>query len=146
MCYIETMDPDESSDSNETIETKTSTSPFRIEWSLFWGGLLGDHDKTSGEDPLKALTRDQVSKLIKDLSAQRKKLHKEIESVNKEMEIHTSKLESLALVGGNLEETEARLNQLSDMGQALSSELHTLNQKLKWVRSHEKELTTKDLA
>ncbi len=139
------MDPD-SGDSNETTENKPSKNPFKIEWSLFWGGLLGDHDKTSGEDPLRALTRDQVSKLIKDLSAQRKKLHKEIEGVNKEIEASTAKLESLTLVGSKQDDTLARLNQLSDVGQALSSELHTLNQKLKWVRSHEKEITNKDLA
>lgn len=140
------MDPDESNDSNDRTETKPSTNPFKIEWSLFWGGLLGDHEKTSGEDPLRALTRDQVSKLIKDLSAQRKQLHKEIESVNKEIEVSTAKLESLTLVGSKPDDTLARLNQLSDMGQALSSELNTLNQKLKWVRSHEKEITNKDWA
>ncbi len=139
------MDPD-SDDSNETTENKPSKNPFKIEWSLFWGGLLGDHEKTSGEGSLRALTRDQVLKLIKDLSAQRKQLHKEIESVNKEIEASTAKLESLTLVGSKQDDTLARLNQLSDVGQALSSELHTLNQKLKWVRSHEKEIATKDWA
>ncbi len=139
------MDPD-SGETNETSDNKPSKNPFKIEWSLFWGGLLGDHEKTSGDDPLRSLTRDQVSKLIKDLSAQRKQLHKEIESVNKEIEASTAKLESLTLVGSKPDETLARLNQLSDVGQALSSELHTLNQKLKWVRSHEKEIANKNWA
>ncbi len=140
------MDPDESNESNENKEIKTSTNPFRIEWSLFWGGLLGDNEKELGADPLKALTRDQLLKLIKDLSAQRKHLHKQIESVNKEIEENTEKLESLELVGSSQEDTISRLNQLGDLGQALSSELNTLNQKLKWVRTHEKEISNKDWA
>lgn len=140
------MDPDESNESNEIKEIKTSTNPFRIEWSLFWGGLLGDNEKELGNDPLKALTRDQLLKLIKDLSAQRKHLHKQIESVNKEIEENTEKLESLELVGSSQEDTISRLNQLGDLGQALSSELNTLNQKLKWVRTHEKEISNKDWA
>ena len=140
------MDPEDSTESNEKTETKASTNPFKIEWSLFWDGLLGDHEKTSGADPLKALTREQISKLIKDLSSQRKVLHKQIESVNKEIELNSIKLESLRLVGSEPEDTIVRLNQLSDQGQELSSELHKLNQKLKWVRAHEKEIGTKDFA
>lgn len=139
------MDPD-SSDSNENKEIKTTTNPFKIEWSLFWGGLLGDSEKESDPGSLKALTRDQVAKLIKDLSAQRKQLHKQIESVNKEMELMSQKLESLEVLGAKSDDTILRLNQLSDNGQALSSELNTLNQKLKWVRTHEKEIGQTDWA
>lgn len=144
------MDPDELNDDREVIEvtteTKSSTNPFKIEWSLFWDSILGDHEKTSGTDPLKALTHDQVMKLIKDLSSQRKQLHKQIESVNKEIELNSAKLESLKLVCSEPEETILRLNQLSDKGQELSSELQKLNQKLKWARAHEKEISNKDWA
>lgn len=139
------MDPDEDSKTESTTSTKPQ-NPFKIEWSLFWGGLLGDQDKDLGDDSLKALTRDQITKVIKDLSTARKKLHKEIESVNKEIELNSEKLESLRLVGSEPEETIVRLNQLSDMGQELGSELQKLNQKLKWVRAHEKELGNKDWA
>ncbi len=150
------MDPDDTSHRRMTIasaekskdlsETKPSTNPFKIEWSLFWDGLLRDHDEPEGDDPLKALTREQISKLIKDLSAQRKQLHKQIESVNKEIELNSAKLESLKLVGSEPEETLTRINQLNDQGEALSSELQKLNQKLQWVRTHEKEMGDKDWA
>jgi hypothetical protein len=143
------MDPDESSESNEKnlkTETKVSKNPFKIEWSLFWGGLLGDQEEVSTTEVLKVLTREQVAKLIKDLSGQRKILHKQIESVNKEIELNTVKLESLRLVGSEPEETIHRLNELSDRGQDLSSELQTLNQKLKLVRDYEKEFAGKEWA
>ena len=139
------MDPDESNDSNANF--KQAKNPLKIEWSLFWEGLLGDHDQSvGGESPLKALTREQVAQIIKDLSAQRKQLHKQIESVNKEIELNNAKLESLRLVGSEPDDTIQRISHLSDRGQELSSELQKLNQKLKWARAHEKEFGNKDWA
>ncbi len=139
------MDPDEDSTNESTTSSPKTRNPFKIEWSLFWGGLLGDNGEAA-EDPLKSLTRDQITKVIKDLSSARKKLHKEIESVNREIELNSTKLESLKLVGSEPDETIVRLNELSDLGQELSSELQKLNQKLKWVRAHEKEISNKDWA
>lgn len=139
------MDPDESNDSN--ANSKQAKNPLKVEWSLFWEGLLGDSDQSvGGESPLKALTREQVAQIIKDLSAQRKQLHKQIESVNKEIELNNAKLESLRLVGSEPDDTIQRISQLSDRGQELSSELQKLNQKLKWARAHEKEIGNKDWA
>lgn len=145
MLYWLRMDPDESNDSS--ANSKQAKNPLKIEWSLFWEGLLGDNDQSSGGDsPLKVLTREQVSQIIKDLSAQRKQLHKQIESVNKEIELNNAKLESLRLVGSEPDDTIQRISQLSDRGQELSSELQKLNQKLKWARAHEKEISNKDWA
>jgi methyl-accepting chemotaxis protein len=139
------MDPDESNDSN--ANSKQAKNPLKVEWSLFWEALLGDNDQSvAGESPLKALTREQVAQIIKDLSAQRKQLHKQIESVNKEIELNNAKLESLRLVGSEPDDTIQRISQLSDRGQELSSELQKLNQKLKWARAHEKEIGNKDWA
>ena len=56
------------------------------------------------------------------------------------------KLESLKLVGSEPAETIERINYLSDRGQELNSELQKLNQKLKWVRTREKEIGNKDWA
>ena len=141
------MDPDESKDTNGTENTKsTSTNPFKIEWSLFWDGLLGDHEKVLNVEPLRVLSKEQVHQLIKDLSSQRKQLHKQIESVNKEIELNSVKLESLKLVGSESAETISRINQLSDTGQELGLELQKLNHKLKLARTREKEISNKDWA
>jgi chromosome segregation ATPase len=138
------MDPDESSESDSNL--KPSKKPLKTEWSLFWEGLLGDHEAASVEGPLKVLSKDQISQLIKDLSSQRKHLYKEIETLKKEIELNNAKLESLRLVGSEPEDTIQRISHLSDRGQELSAELQKLNQTLKWARAHEKEIGNKDWA
>lgn len=139
----------------ENQENLTEGNPFKIEWSLFWEGILGDHsevevaevEKKKPQESVRVLTRENIQTLIKELSNQRKQLHKQIEKVNKEIELNSTKLESLRLVGSEPEDTINRINELSDKGQELSLELEKLDQKLKWVRAHEKEAATdKDLA
>lgn len=124
------MDPDES---------KMKQNPLKIEWSLFWDGILGDNNPEAPEAPLQTLTREKIKELIKDLSSQRRQLHKQIEGVNKEIELNSAKLESLKLVGGEPQDTISRINELSDKGQTLEQELQKLNQKLKFVRDREKD-------
>jgi len=129
-------------------EVESHERPFKIEWSLFWEGLLGDHGdpekKTSEEtlaglSPVQPLSREKIQALIKDLSNQRKLLHKQIEKLNKEIELSSTKVESLRLVGSEPEETLNRINELTDRGQELSLRLEKLDQKLKWARACERD-------
>lgn len=148
------MDPDESKKNNkETKEPNSKENHLKIEWSLFWEGLLGDGEDSGegqteeGQAPVRVLTREKIQALIKDLSTQKKQLHKQIEKINKELELNTTKLESLKLVGSEPEETLTRINELTDKGHELSLKLEKLDEKLKWVRNHEKEATSdKDFA
>ena len=86
-----------------------------------------------------ALTKEKLKELSRELSSQRKQLHKQIETLNKELEMNSAKLESLKLVGGETDDTMARINELTDKGQDLSLQLQKLNQKLQIVREHEKD-------
>lgn len=151
------MDPDGSK--KNTKATKVTKEPaskenhLKIEWSLFWEGLLGDNEERAegeeqnAEKPVVVLTREKLQALIKDLSTQKKQLHKQIEKINKELELNTTKLESLKLVGSEPEDTITRINELTDRGHELSLQLEKLDEKLKLVRNHEKEAASdKDLA
>lgn len=124
------MDPDGS---------KTKMSPLKHEWSLFWESLFGDHKKPEELAYPTGLTRENLKELTKELSSKRKQLHKQLETLNKEIEINAAKLESLKLVGAETDDTEGRINQLSDKGLELSQELQKLNQKLQFVREREKD-------
>ncbi len=130
MLYCLNMDPDGSS---------SRQNPLKIEWSLFWEGLFGDDEKENEMKPPVALTKEKLKELSRELSSQRKQLHKQIETLNKELEMNSAKLESLKLVGGETDDTMARINELSDKGQDLSLQLQKLNQKLQIVREHEKD-------
>lgn len=148
MVYCLNMDPDGSSNTNSKPNSK---NPLKIEWTLFWEGLLGDGRSDSASEKLlevdpkdpqeiiRALPREKIPQLKRELSAQRNELHKRIEKLHKELELNTNKLESLQLVGGESEETIERINELTDLGQELSFQLEKLDQKLKWVRELEKE-------
>ncbi|MFN8790159.1 MAG: hypothetical protein ACK5Y2_01735 [Bdellovibrionales bacterium] len=130
-----------------TVEDEPHERPFKIEWSLFWEGLLGDHADSEKDglesgggllSPVQPLSRDKIQALIKDLSNQRKLLHKQIEKLNKEIELSSTKVESLRLVGSEPEETLNRINELTDRGQELSLQLEKLDRKLKWARACER--------
>lgn len=118
---------------------------------MFWHSMVGDEDESESQADafasgrLQALSIEQVRELTKVLSADRKKLNQRMESIQKEIDLNTAKLESLRLVGGDTTETVERLNQLSDLGQSMSTELARLNEKLKIARSRE-DLIRKGLA
>jgi len=109
---------------------------------MFWQSLVGDDESEAEPDAfvsgrLEALSPDQVRELTRVLSQDRKKLNQKLESIQKEIDLNSVKLESLRLVGGNVEETVQRLNTLSDMGQSMSEELARLNEKIKLARKSE---------
>jgi hypothetical protein len=124
------MDPDGSN---------SKQNPLKIEWALFWEGLFGDDEKGQALKQAQPITQEKLKEISKDLSSQRKQLHKQMETLNKELELNAAKLESLQLVGGETEETLARITELSDRGFEVSEKLEKLNQKLQIVREHEKD-------
>ena len=117
---------------------------------MFWQGLIGDDESVEEQDPfvtgrLEALSLEQIRSLTKLMSGDRKKFNQKLESIQKEIDLNSAKLESLRLVGGDTSETLDRMNQLSDMGQSMSQELAKLNERLKLARERE-DLIRKGLA
>ena len=121
---------------------------LKTEWNLFWETILGDDGMPETEthpeskDPfvngkLEVLSLDQIKVVTKALSSDRKKLNQRMESLLKEIDENTTRLESLKLVGGDIEDTELKLNELSDMGQNISEQLHRINERLKLARGQE---------
>jgi chromosome segregation ATPase len=120
---------------------------LKTEWALFWETILGDVEgeeatDTESKDPflngkLETLSLEQIKAITRALSSDRKKVNQRLESLTKELELNTAKLESLKLVGGEFEEPMRRINELSDQGQALSEQLTKINQRLKQARECE---------
>jgi len=126
---------------------------LKTEWNLFWQTILGDdEDETSevaaasnSKDPfitgkIEKLSLEQIKAITKALSSDRRKLNQRIEAVNKEVEVNSTKLESLKLVGGETDDTLNRLNELSDIGQNISEQLNRINDRLRIARSKEDQL------
>ena len=117
---------------------------LKTEWSLFWDNIVGD-EEIGQKDPfvsgkIEQLSLEKLKEISRALSRDRKLLNQKLESLNKELDLNTAKLESLRLVGGDTSETELRINELSDLGQSLSVKLTKINEQLKVARLHEKNL------
>lgn len=132
-------------DDGSSKKKKSFVDDLKIEWSLFWEGIVGDEEispKAEDKDALIAerlelLSAEQIKALTKALSADRKKLNQRMESLSKEIDLNTAKLESLKLVGGEPEDTEDRIHELHDLGQNISEQLDKINTRLKLARKRE---------
>lgn len=115
---------------------------MKNEWSLFWGSLAGEDDESveatlEDVDGLESMTLEDVRNLTRELSDDRKRLNQRLESLAKELELNSAKLESLKLVGGESEETLGRMQELNDQGQQLSLEMARLDMRLRKARELE---------
>lgn len=132
---------------------------LKTEWALFWDNLIGDDDddkteeqeaqearekiaRENSKDPfvtgkLENLSLDKIKVITKALSQDRKTLNQKLEALRKELDLNSAKLESLHLVGGEKDETHKRINELSDLGQALNEKLNLINERIRRARKVE---------
>ncbi len=124
---------------------------LKTEWNLFWETILGEeHGEAEAaaqalggtKDPfvtgkLESLSLEQIKAITKALSSDRRKLNQRLETLSKEIEENSQRLESLKLVGGEQDETVQKINELNDLGQTLSEQLDRINARLKLARSRE---------
>lgn len=142
--------------SNNSNFKNTNKNGLIKEWNLLWASLIedegfnqnqlesdkGDDDEMEDHTDEFHLLRDseQITKLKKALSDKRKKINQKLESVQKETDLNLAKLESLKLVGGDIESVEVKINQLADLGQDLSDQLKKIDDKIKQLRNFESEI------
>jgi hypothetical protein len=118
---------------------------LKNEWALLWEAFSDKEEITDNSDDafstgkLEVLTAAQVREITKSLSEGRKKLNQKLETLNREIDLNTAKLESLDLVGGDKEATLKRINELSDIGQSVTDALLKLDNKLRQAREQEDE-------
>jgi hypothetical protein len=136
---------------NEDGSSKSTVAKLKTEWALFWESIAGEDvpDEASVEakandafhsGKLEILNVDQLRDITKALSQDRKRLHQKLESLNKEMDLNTAKLESLRMLGSPEEETVKRINELNDIGQILGNQLSRIDEKIHWTRLKKQEL------
>lgn len=144
---------------DDTKNNKSFVNGLKTEWSLFWDTLVGDDQESqqdqerrerSGLDPfqtgkLEQFSLEKIKSVTRALSVDRNKLNQKLESLNKELDLNSVKLESLRLVGGEQEETLARIHQLTDLGQVVSQQLDMINEKLKLMREVEDQIRENEL-
>lgn len=123
---------------------KSLVHALKDEWSLLWESLAGE-DAANPENPfetgkLRSLTLDDVRRLTRELSQNRRKLNRRLETLQKEIELNTAKLDSIRSVGQDDENAVQKINDLSEQGQKISHELSQLNDRLRTAREQEDRL------
>lgn len=115
------------------------------EWNLFWQSFLGEDEPLAGENSEKSeiieriekLNQEQIKDLARALSRDRKVINQKLEHLNKEIELNMAKLDSLELVGGDVEDVRKRMEALHDLGQRLTNSLEKVDLKMKAIRNRE---------
>lgn len=136
------MGDDGSSSSSSSSSNRSLLENLRHEWALLWHSISGDEIEFQnvqqlGQDFFEKLDFEQLRKIGKKLSNERKIVHQQLEHMQKELEILNAKAEGLKLVGGEAGETEKRIDQLHDQGVLLTDQLQVIDQKLKLIRERE---------
>ena len=127
------------SEDGSSQKKKSFVEGLKSEWSLLWGTLEPETSEVDLKE-IEPLNAEQLKAISKILSQDRKRVYQKIETLNKEVELNSAKLESLKLVGSESTDTLERLNLLADQGQSLSNELAKLDEKLRIARQKQEDL------
>lgn len=120
--------------------SKSIVKTLKNEWSLFWEAFQGEKQDVFADGKLEVLDKNQIKEITKALLEDRKRINQKLESLSKEIDLNSAKLESLRLVGGEAEVTLSRIHELNDLGQTMSDALSKLDSKLREVREKENQL------
>ena len=126
--------------------SRSIVKALKNEWSLFLEAFQGDEEEKEipsedlGDGKLEVLSLDQIKEIAKVLSVDRKKLNQKMESLSKEIDLNSAKLESMRLMGGEGESVLKRIHELHDLGEAMARALENLDKQLRAVRRQEDRL------
>ncbi|WP_413943498.1 hypothetical protein [Bdellovibrio sp. HCB-162] len=114
---------------------------LKNEWSLFLEAFQGDKEEDAFETgKLEVLSLDEIREMTKALVEDRKKINQKLESLSKEIDLNSAKLESLRLVGGEEDITLKRIHELNDLGQTMAQMLSRLDHRLREIREQENKI------
>lgn len=120
--------------------SRSIVKALKNEWSLFWEAFQGEQHDAFEDGKLEVLDLNKVREITKALLEDRKRINQKLESLNKEIDLNSAKLESIRLVGGEDSVTLSRIHELNDLGQAMSDVLAKLDGKLREIREKESQI------
>lgn len=123
--------------------SRSIVKSLKNEWALFWEAFQGEDEQGQPDlenGKLEVLSLNQVREITKALIEDRKRINQKLETLSKEIDLNSAKLESLRLVGAEEDNTLARINELNDLGQSMAVALEKLDNQLRAVRDREIEL------
>lgn len=126
-------------DSSRSI-VKSLKNELSLFLEVFQGKEVDDSKDAFETGKLEVLSLEQIREITRALLEDRKKINQKMESLSKEIDLNSSKLESLRLVGAEDEETLKRIHELNDLGQSMSLALTKLDKRLREIREQENKI------
>ncbi|HPI41085.1 MAG TPA: hypothetical protein PLJ21_09790 [Pseudobdellovibrionaceae bacterium] len=116
-------------------DPNTNKGSLKHEWNLLWKSLSRDFPEIDEDfeeiKHLEAMTFEDIKKITKNLSQNRKSLHQQLEELQKNIKIYEDKLESVRLVHGDTSDIEIKLSSFIDSGESLIEALQKIDDKIK---------------
>jgi hypothetical protein len=119
---------------------------LKIEWSLFWEAFQKEDKEILPVEKLEVMSLEQARDIAKALSNDRKLINQKLESLTKEIDLNSAKLEGLRLVGASVEDTLQRIEELNDLGQTMATSLAKVDDKIRKLRDRENIIRETELA
>lgn len=123
--------------------SKSIMKSLKNEWSLFLEAFHGEENEENAETQeavREPMDLEEIRRMTKALLEDRNKLNQKMESLSKEIDMNSAKLESLRLVGGEDHETLQRIHELHDLAQGIATALTKLDHRLRSIRVQEDQI------
>lgn len=137
-------------DGSINSDTNSLVRSLVKEWSLFWASITEDNEDDNDlelpEEKLQSLSLAQIQNMMKALSEDRKALNQEMEVVHEQLEIENDKFENLKLSNANTTSCLARIDELHDIGQALSEAMQKIDNRISEARKRGEDLDCKEIS
>lgn len=115
-------------------------SSLKHEWNLLWKSSTKDlpeiDESYDSSKVLEVLSADEIKKLTKNLSLNRKTLHQQLEQVQKNIKVYEDKLESAKLVNGEVDQIEDKLNNLIESAQSLVESISRADERIRFFQKN----------
>ena len=106
---------------------------LKSEWTLLLDSFVEEENPKA--TVIQGLPQEFIQETMRDLSEKKHSLFQQIEGVKAQIEETHVVIENLQLVGSDTQDAHDRIADLHEQGAALTETIHTLDKKIKKVRT-----------
>lgn len=118
---------------NDDGSHNSQKGTLKSEWTLLLDSFVEEENPKA--TVIQGLPQEFIQETMRDLSEKKHSLFQQIEGVKAQIEETHVVIENLQLVGSDTQDAHDRIADLHEQGAALTETIHTLDKKIKKVRT-----------
>ena len=118
---------------NDDGSHNSQKSTLKSEWTLLLDSFIEEENPKA--TVIQGLPQEFIQETMRELSEQKHSLFQQIEDVKAQIEETHVVIENLQLVGSDTDSAHDRIADLHEQGATLTETIHTLDKKIKKVRT-----------